>query len=168
MAKFKIGKAKARPRAKVNGMRKTRKRRRSIGGVDGIMGMAKDALAVTAGAVGGREIAILAGQMIPSLQANPMWVGLGQVGIGLFLVKEGKGGFLSKVGWGLVGNGGTTAIVATHIIAGPPATYMFNRKTMGDPRLQYVAGPQTRIGSVYTGFPQVAGPANRKRRSFAY
>ena len=137
----------------VSGVRKTthRRRRRKINAASDIGGMIEQTGGIVLGAIGGREVAILLGNMMPSLQANPLMVGLAQVAGGLMLVKGGKGKFLSDVGYGLIANGGVTAVVATGIISGVGNTMAY--RSNGTSNLPVVSGT--------SNLPVVSGTATR-------
>lgn len=155
---------------KKTGAKKSTHRRRRIGASGSIQTVAMNGVAVGAGVVAIREIAILAGSMVPSLMATPVMNGIVQIAIGGFAALKGKSGFLMYAGLGAMGNGVMTVLNGAGIIAGPPQqmSYNFaNRRTMGDPRLQFVAGPGTRVGSYPNNFSSVAGigaAGGRKRR----
>ncbi len=96
----------------------THRRRRRVSGMGDIGGMVEQAGGIVLGTIAGREMATLLGNMIPSLMANPLMVGLAQVAGGMYLIKSGKGSFMANLGMGLVANGGVTAVVSTGIISG--------------------------------------------------
>ena len=95
-----------------------RRRRRRIGAMDDMGKSLEQYLAVGIGAVVGREIAVMAGNMFPSLQANPLVFGLGEMAVAYVIPKFVKGPFMANAALGMAGNGFVTAVVATGIITG--------------------------------------------------
>jgi len=155
---------------KKTGAKKTTHRRKRIGASGKLETVAMNGVAVGAGVIGIREISILAGSMAPSLMASPVITGLLEVAIGGLTAWKSKSGFLMYAGLGAIGNGLMTIANGAGIIGAPPQTMAYNfanRRTMGDPRLQFVAGPGTRVGSYPNNFSAVAGigaAGGRKRR----
>jgi hypothetical protein len=128
-------------------------------------------LGVGAGVIAAREGSILLGSFIPSLMASPMITGAVETAAGLATAIMSKNGFLMYMGLGIMGNGIMTMVQGTGVISGPPAleSYAYNRRQMGDSRLQFVAGPMTRIGSPPSPIAVVAGAgigAGRKKRCY--
>ena len=123
-------------------------------------------LAAGGGAVAINEVSILAGSLFPSLQATPIMTGVVQIGVGAFAAMEGKNGWLMYAGIGAFAVGVANLLKSAGVIGAAPQTMAYdfqNRKMMGDPRLQFVAGPTSRIGSFPNNFPMVAGPGRKKR-----
>ena len=166
MARHKMGSGKKRK----SGAKKSTHRRRRIGASGKLEPVLMNAAGVGAGVVAIREVSILAGSLFPSLQASPVLTGIAELGIGILTAWKAKGGFLTYMGLGAAGNGVMTILNGAGIIGAGPATmtYQFNnRRAMGDPRLQFVAGPTTRIGDFPNNFPMVAGAGGigaRKKR----
>jgi hypothetical protein len=156
MARHKMG---TKRKKKKTATRSTRRRR--VGAGSGkIETVVMNGVAVAAGQLAANELAILMGSFFPSLQASPMIDGAIQAAGGLLLSYKGKSGFLSYMGYGIAANGVYTILKGAGVINGPSqSSYMVNRRQMGDPRLQFVAGPQTRIGSYPNNFKAVAGAA---------
>ena len=145
---------KAKSRGRVSGVKRKSTRRRRIGASGDIGGMVEQAGGIVLGAIAGREVAVLIGGMIPSLQANALIVGLAQVAGGVMLGRMGKGAFMTNLGYGLIANGGVTAVVATGIISGPGNTmaYKINGTSnlpvlSGTSNLPVVSGTGTRISN---------------------
>jgi hypothetical protein len=164
MARHKMGKKKS-----VSGKKKAApRRRRRVGAASGsIETLAMNGAAVGTGIVAAREVSILLGTFMPSLQASPILTGLGQVAIGGFAAWKFNNGFVRYAGLGMVGNGIMTVLNGAGVIGAAPQTMAYNfvnRREMGDPRLQFVAGPTTRIGSYPNQFGLVAGAGGRKKR----
>jgi hypothetical protein len=165
MARQKLGKASGKRKRKAAPKRATRRRR--VGASGKIEPVLMNGLAVGAGIVGMRELSILAGTMAPSLMASPMLTGILEIGVGGLLAWKGKSGFLTYVGLGGMGNGLMTVLNGAGIIGAGPQTIQYpvvNRRAMGDPRLKFVAGATTRIGSFPNNFNAVAGIGARKKR----
>jgi hypothetical protein len=153
----------------VTGKPRKSRRRRKMGAAGSLEPILMNGAAVGVGVVAARELSILLGVMMPSLAGTPIMTGAIQIGAGLAAAMMAPNGFVSYMGLGAMGEGIMTAIVGTGIISGPPQTmtYAYNRRQMGDPRLQFVAGPYTRIGSPPNPIPVVAGYTQRsKKRSF--
>lgn len=161
MARQKVGSTKK--RRKTVGKKRRSTHRRRVGASGGIEPIVMNGLAVGVGIVAARELAILAGSLAPSLMASPIVTGAGEIAVGGVTAYMSKNGFVRLAGLGAIGNGIMTILNGAGIIGGPQTMqYQFaNRRQMGDPRLQFVAGPQTRIGSYPNNFGQVAG---RKKR----
>lgn len=163
MAKYKMH----RKRRKVSGVTKHHhhRRRRRMGAISGGLSQVLElAGGITLGAIAGREVANLIGQAIPSAQANPLWVGAAELAAGVIIAKKGKSSLIKGIGYGMIANGGTTAVVATGIISGVPGTmtYKLNGvKPMGN--IKYIAGATNRIGE--TGQSNLAFVAGIKKKS---
>ena len=163
MAKYKMH----RKRRKVSGVTKHHhhRRRRRMGAISGGLSQVLElAGGITLGAIAGREVAILIGKVIPSQQANPLFTGLAQIGAGVIIANKGKSSLIKGIGYGMIANGGTTAVVATGIISGVPGTmtYKLNGvKPMGN--IKYIAGATNRIGE--TGQSNLAFVAGIKKKS---
>jgi hypothetical protein len=165
MARHKMGKTSGRKKSTTGAKRSHRRKR--VGASGKLEPTLMNGLAVGGGIVAMRELSILAGGVFPSLMASPMITGIVQVAAGGLLAWKGKNGFLMYMGLGGMGNGIMTVLNGAGIIGAAPQqlTYQFaNRRQMGDPRLQFVAGPQTRIGSYPNTFAAVAGPKRHKNR----
>lgn len=169
MARHKMGKTTGKKR-KSTGAKKSHRRRR-VGASGKFESVLFDGLAVGGGIVAMRELSILAGGMFPTLMASPVYTGIAEVGVGLLAAWKGKAGWLRLAGLGGAGNGVMTILNGAGIIGAAPQqiSYQYaNRNRMGDPRLQFVAGPTTRIGA--SGFPNNfglvagAGVGGRKKR----
>lgn len=148
--------------------KKAHRRRRVGASGSKLQPILMDGLAVGVGIVGMRELSILAGQMFPTLMGSPVITGAAEIVVGGLLAWKSKNGFIRYAGLGGVGNGIMTVLNGAGVIgAGPQTmTYSFNRRGMGDPRLKFVAGPQTRIGSFPNNFSEVAGPGRVAKRRY--
>jgi hypothetical protein len=148
MAKYKMTKSTG--VGKVAKKKGGKRKKRGVGAVgSGWMPVIEFAVGVGLGVIAGREGATLIGSMIPSAMANPMLVGVGEAAGGVLLAKEAKAPFVKGIGYGIAGNGLTTVVVSTGIISGPNnMVYRLNgvKKPMGN--IKFVAGPQTRIGTL--------------------
>jgi hypothetical protein len=171
MARQKLGKTSGKKRKK-SAPRKARRGRR-MGASGKLEPVLMNGAAVGAGIVAMRELSILAGTIAPTLMASPMLVGIAEIAAGGLAAWKGGGGFISYMGLGGMGNGIMTVLNGAGIIGAGPQTIQYpvvNRRVMGDPRLQFVAGPQTRIGAGMGSYPNnfsaVAGPGigARKKR----
>lgn len=165
MARHKLSTGK---KKKHTGAKKVTHRRKRVGASGKVQSVVMDGAAVGGGMILMREGAIVAGHFFPQLQAKPVWVGVGQAAIGLFAAMKGTQGWMRYAGMGAFGMGLLTVGNGLGIIGGPPATMSYdyvNRRMGGDPRLQFIAGPETRIGGFPNNFNLVAGVgAARKRR----
>jgi len=142
-------------------------RRRRMGASGKLESVIMDGLAVGGGMLAMNEISILAGSMFPSLMASPVTTGIAEIAVGVLAAWKGKAGWLRLAGLGAIGNGVITIGKGTGMIGAGPQTmsYQFvNRRAMGDPRLKFVAGPTTRIGSFPNNFANVAGIGARRKR----
>lgn len=162
MARHAMGKKKSKSKAK-----KPTKRRRVGAGGGKLKTLAMNIIAVGGGLVAMNEVAILGGSAFPSLMASPITTGLIEVAAGALLAYEGKSGWMMFAGLGAAANGLYTILKGTGAIGAGPQTmsYQFaNRRAMGDPRLQFVAGPTTRIGSFPNNFASVAGRSSARKQ----
>jgi hypothetical protein len=169
MARHKMSKTGGKKRKSTTGAKKSTRRRR-VGASGKLEPILMNGAAVGAGVVAAREASILAGSLFPSLMASPMITGLFQVGLGGVTAYMSKNGFVRFMGLGAMGEGVMTALTATGVIGAPQTmSYSFqNRRQMGDPRLQFVAGPTTRIGSYPNNFGLVAGIGAHRGRKPRY
>lgn len=168
MARHKLAKTSGKKRKKTGPKRVTPRRR--VGASGKLQPVLMNGAAVGAGIVAIREISILAGGLFPSLMASPVMTGIAEIAIGGFAAWKGKNGFILYMGLGAIGNGIMTVLNGMGVIGGPPQTMAYqyaNRRTMGDPRLQFVAGPTTRIGSYPNNFAMVAGAGIGRKRRYA-
>jgi hypothetical protein len=153
------------------GAKKTRRRRR-VGASGKFEPVLMNGIAVGTGIVAVRELSILGGQLFPSLMGTPVITGVIEGAIGGVVAYMAKNGFVRFAGLGAIGNGIMTILQGAGVIGAPPQTMAFNfqnRRQMGDPRLKFVAGQTTRIGSgmgsTSNNFGFVAGPARKRRFS---
>lgn len=157
-------KAKKSHHKKVSGPKRSTRRRR-LGASGKVESIAVDVLAVGGGIIGMRELSIMAGSMFPSLMATPTTTGIAEVVIGGLIAWKAKPGWLRLAGMGGAGNGLMTILNGLGVIGGPKTmSYQYANRRIGDPRLQFIAGPTTRIGSFPNNFSMVAGRNTRKPR----
>lgn len=167
MARQKLGKTSG--KIKKSSPKKSTYKRKRMGASGKLEPVLMNGLAVGGGIVAIRELSILAGTMFPTLQASPLMTGVAEIAIGGLAAWKGKGGFIMYAGLGAMGNGIMTVLNGAGVIGAGPQTMTYNfanRRAMGDPRLKFVAGPETRIGSFPNNFASVAGNGvgARKRR----
>ena len=165
MARHKMGKKSSKKKVAA----KPAKGRRRVGAAGRFEPTLMNGLLVGGGMIAMNELSILAGTMFPSLMANPLMTGIAEFGVGALAAWKGKSSWLMYMGLGAMGNGLYTIGKGTGMIGAAPQTMTYNfqnRRIMGDPRLQFVAGPTTRIGSFPNNFAPVAGinGPGRKRR----
>lgn len=142
------------------------KRRRRIGAAGSSIEMVlKKGVGVGAGVVAARELGVLAGNFISSLTPTSVTTSIVQMGIGVAAMKFSKNGFVNDMGAGAFGEGILSLLQNTKVISGIGSSSSYSyRRQMGDPRLQFVAGPTDRIGSPPNPIPVVAGAGRRKRQ----
>lgn len=161
MARQKVGTVAGKKRKKSVGKKATpARRRRRVGASGSIEPLLMNGLAVGGGVIAAREVSILAGGMFPSLMASPVMTGAFQLVAGGLTAYMSKSGWLRFLGLGAMGEGLMTVANGFGVIGSAPRqmSYSFqNRRIMGDPRLQFVAGPETRIGAYPNMFSTVAG-----------
>lgn len=165
MARHKMGKASGTKRK--TGPKKAHRRKR-VGSSGKLEPVIMNGLAVGGGIVAMNEISVIAGSLFPSLQASPVITGLVEIAIGAVAAWKGKSGWLMYAGLGGMGNGVYTLGKGFGVIGAAPRTMTYqyaNRRAMGDPRLQFVAGPTTRIGSYPNNFSMVAGIGAKGRKA---